>query len=183
MALEPDSFLKDDYKYRIDYLTSHLGRMWTRFNFFVTLEAALLGGRVLLVGDKPTPMVGVAGVILSVVWYLMGAQDRFLADFYRWQVMEAAGRLGDALDREGESQTNEIAAAQQAVMDYVGRVEDDLIDRYRAWRNQKIKGSLSFVLERASSWRSKRFSTTHLAAWIPLAALVLWFMFLLYQIR
>jgi hypothetical protein len=75
LASTPEDFL---LKQKISYLTNHLQRMWTRFNFFVTLEAALLGGKVLLVGEKSALMVGFAGVILSVVWYVMGAQDRFL---------------------------------------------------------------------------------------------------------
>ena len=32
MSIEPASFLKDDYKYKIDYLTDRMTRMWTRFN-------------------------------------------------------------------------------------------------------------------------------------------------------
>src|SRR5688572_31501910 len=107
MSVEPVSFLIEDYKYKIDYLTAHMTRMWTRFNFFVTLETALLGGRVLLVGDKPAPMVGIAGMFLSLVWYVMGAQDRFLMDFYRWQVMEAAERVRDALGVSEEMDVSE----------------------------------------------------------------------------
>jgi hypothetical protein len=97
LAAAPENFLLKDYEQKISYLTNHLQRMWTRFNFFVTFEAALLGGKVLLVGDKPTPVVGFVGVILSVVWYVMGAQDRFLSDFYRWQVKEAADRVQNVL--------------------------------------------------------------------------------------
>jgi hypothetical protein len=61
LASTQQDFLLEDYKQKISYLTNHLQRMWRRFNFFVTLETALLGGKVLLVGEKSTPMVGIRG--------------------------------------------------------------------------------------------------------------------------
>jgi hypothetical protein len=195
MPIEPASFLKDDYKYKIDYLTAHMARMWTRFNFFVTLETALLGGRVLLIGDKPAPMVGAAGIVLSLIWYVMGAQDRFLMDFYRWQVMEAAERVkeglgipkkNDTLEKEEDGERKILEAAKVAATNHVGGIEsknDELLKSYRAWRNSRIDGSLSRWLENLSGWRSKRFSTTHLAAWIPLVTLVLWMIYTLIQIN
>jgi hypothetical protein len=196
MSIEPASFLKDDYKYKIDYLAAHMTRMWTRFNFFVTLETALLGGKLLLAGGEASPMVGIAGMVLSLVWYVMGAQDRFLMDFYRWQVMEAAGRVKDALgisektdsdasEKGKDDQQMILAAAKAAATNHVGGIEskdDELLKRYLAWRKSKIENSLSRWLENLSSWRSKRFSTTHLAAWIPLVALVLWMMYTVIQL-
>ena len=41
MALTPEDFLLEDYKQKISCLTAHLAGMWTRFNFFVTIESAL----------------------------------------------------------------------------------------------------------------------------------------------
>jgi hypothetical protein len=164
------AFLLEDYKQKISYLTNHLQRMWTRFNFFVTLEAALLGGKVLMVGEGSTPMVGFVGVILSTVWYVMGAQDRFLSDFYRWQVKEAADRWKTA----NSDKSDALGHAYAAATDHVGKVEDALVDRYRAWKDQQIKSEFWRTAERIGSWRCKHFSTTHLAAWVPLLALAGW---------
>jgi hypothetical protein len=195
MHIEPASFLKDDYKYKIDYLTAHMTRMWTRFNFFVTLETALLGGRVIFMGEEPTPMIGVAGIVLSLIWYTMGAQDRFLMDFYRWQVMEAAGRVKEALGNTKENDVLKkvedderkiLQAAKIAATNYVGAIEsknDELLKGYQAWRNSRIQGFLARWLENLSGWRSKRFSTTHLAAWIPLVALVFWAIYTIIQMN
>ena len=181
--MDPKEFLLEDYKQKISYLVAHLGRMWTRFNFFITLEAALLGGKLLLVGEKPSPLVGVIGTILSFTWYLMGAQDRFLADFYRWQVMRVAGCIKDTFGSlensdSAKSEPKEgkrlVVAAQMAASEYVGSTNDRLIDSYRAWRDSQIDVPVSLWLEHISSWRSRRISTTHLAAWIPLISTLLW---------
>lgn len=40
-----------DYELKVAYLTDHFQRMWTRFNYFVVIEAALMGGRTIF-GDK-----------------------------------------------------------------------------------------------------------------------------------
>ncbi len=40
--MEPETILLEDYKQKITYLTAHMTRMWTRFNFFVTIESALI---------------------------------------------------------------------------------------------------------------------------------------------
>ncbi len=37
MATDVVGFLLEDYKLKVGYLTAHLTRMWTRFNFFVTI--------------------------------------------------------------------------------------------------------------------------------------------------
>ena len=193
MALTPEDFLLEDYKQKIGYLTQHFGRMWTRFNFFVSLETALLGGKLLLVGDKPSPIIGLAGITLSLIWYVMGAEDRFLADFYRWQVYEAAGRIKDALamifsaeskppDEKKSQQVNLTALAQTASNEYVGRVDDDLEQLYHEWKKKKIKGPVHQRLEQISTWRSESFSTTHLAAWIPLITCVAWAVFFVAQL-
>jgi hypothetical protein len=156
LADTPEAFLLEDYKQKISYLTSHLQRMWTRFNFFVTLEAALLGGKVLLVPDKPSPMVGIAGMILSVVWYMMGAQDRFLADFYRWQIKEAAGRVKQVVSKPDKTDGNgseadrlhaarQIELARNAATEYVGTVEDELVEKYKRGKERKL-GCITYFL-------------------------------------
>ena len=37
ISVESRGFLIDDYKLKVGYLSDHFGRMWTRFNFFVTI--------------------------------------------------------------------------------------------------------------------------------------------------
>src|SRR5947199_7741888 len=84
-------FLLKDYELKTKYLTDHLQRMWTRFNFFVTIESALISGKFLFASNSPNVDLTIAGIILSLIWYVMGAQDRFLVDLYRTEV-EKTGR-------------------------------------------------------------------------------------------
>lgn len=46
-ALPPKDFLVKDYELKVRYLTDHFGRMWTRFNYFVGIESALVGGKLI----------------------------------------------------------------------------------------------------------------------------------------
>ncbi|MGZ9190403.1 MAG: hypothetical protein ACXW39_10140 [Nitrospira sp.] len=41
-ALLSKNFLTNDYELKVGYLTQHFGRMWTRFNYFVGIESALV---------------------------------------------------------------------------------------------------------------------------------------------
>src|SRR5438094_512958 len=79
-----------DYELKVGYLTNHFQRMWTRFNYFVVIEAALIGGKTIF-GDTEIGIPGLSfGLALSLVWYVMGAEDRYLVEVYREQVKHAA---------------------------------------------------------------------------------------------
>jgi len=41
-------FAQKDYELKVQYLTNHFQRMWTRFNYFVIIQAALIGGKTIL---------------------------------------------------------------------------------------------------------------------------------------
>ena len=69
-----EPFLVKDYELKVQYLTNHLSRMWTRFNYFVTIESALLGGKVAFGDGKLSPQLVVLGFFVSVIWYVMGAE-------------------------------------------------------------------------------------------------------------
>src|SRR5688500_16231412 len=61
-------FLLIDYQVKAQYLTEHFGRMWTRFNFFLTIESAMfalsLNADFQLYG---TLLTG-AGLAIAVAW-------------------------------------------------------------------------------------------------------------------
>ena len=50
-----DSLLVKDYELKVRYLTDHFSRMWTRFNYFVTIQTALLGTQKFLYPNWPYP--------------------------------------------------------------------------------------------------------------------------------
>jgi hypothetical protein len=153
----PKDFLIKDYELKVGYLTQHFGRMWTRFNYFVGIESALFGGRLIFGDGTLTPAVAIVGAALSLIWYVMGAEDRFLVRVYRQHVKDAAYLLAAAV----------WDAATQGPYRHVGEV------------TESSKG-LGWEL---SGWRLEPISTTHLAAWIPLLVLFTWLGLLVAQAR
>ncbi len=76
-SLPPKDFLIKDYELKVGYLTQHFSRMWTRFNYFVGIESALVGGKLIFGSGKLSLEVAIVGAIVSLIWYDMGAEDRF----------------------------------------------------------------------------------------------------------
>ena len=146
-------FLLRDYELKIQYLTEQFSRMWTRFNYFLTIESALVGGILLGSGDiNITPQLAIVGAGVSLFWYVMGAEDRFLVRVYRKQVEDAA-----ALVAHVEWPTQQEPYRQEPYC-AVGEIENT---------SKKLRMSLS-------GWRCDPISTTRLAALIPLMALCGW---------
>lgn len=142
----PDAMLSQDYELKVRYLTDHFSRMWTRFNFFVTIQSALLGGKVAIGNGRSSMPLIILGIALAAVWYVMGAEDRYLVTLYREHVRLAGRRLAAAEWREPTPYI------------YVGDV---------ARSDTRLPMDIS-------GWRLEPFSTTRLAALIPLAALLAW---------
>lgn len=146
-AMPPKDFLVKDYELKIKYLTDHFGRMWTRFNYFVGIETALVGSKLIFGGGKLTADVAIVGALASVVWYVMGAEDRFLVRVYREHVNCAA-------DLVGRAHWGHLKLAYREV----GEVTE----------------SSKLLEPELSGWRVEAISTTRLAALIPLAVLIAW---------
>lgn len=79
-------FLWKDYELKVNYLTKHFSRMWTRFNFFLTIESALLAFSFGTGGARYAAYLAGAGILLSMLWYQFAATDNFLVEVYRRQV-------------------------------------------------------------------------------------------------
>ena len=92
-----DEFRVDDYKLKLDYLKSQFDRMWQRFNYFLTIEVTLFGAFGWLAFEKPNPQASLVtallGLAVSGLWYVIGAQDRALVEFYRASVDDAAEHI------------------------------------------------------------------------------------------
>jgi len=60
-----EDFLSEDYKLKVDFLKSQFDRLWTRFNYFLTVEMALFGALGFVVFEKrdfaPVPLIGLLG--------------------------------------------------------------------------------------------------------------------------
>jgi hypothetical protein len=147
-GLPPRDFLVTDYELKVGYLTEHFGRMWTRFNYFVGIESALGGGKLIFGDGKLSPQIAIVGVVVSLIWYVMGAEDRFLVRVYRGHVKDAADLIAEAMWN----------AAAHGPYRHVGEVEES--SKTLGWE--------------MSGWRVEAISTTRLAAWIPLLVLLTW---------
>jgi hypothetical protein len=142
-----EDFLVKDYELKIRYLSDHFSRMWNRFNYFVAIESALISGKFVLGNGKLTQGVALVGAVLALVWYVMGAEDRYLVLVYRKQV-EDAGML---IERS-------IWKDMSTSYHYVGEIED----------------TSKHLPQHVSGWRLKAMSTTKLAALIPLLLTLTW---------
>jgi hypothetical protein len=84
---------------KVDYLKAHLSRMWTRFNFFLTIELALFSLLGYLIFDtdgshrEANFIIFFAGMVTSSIWCFFGCQDRALVKIYREAIIDVACRL------------------------------------------------------------------------------------------
>ena len=142
---KPKGFdLVDDYKSKAAYLKDHFTRMWTRFNFFLSIHSGLFFGTV-IASEKNKWWIPLFGILAALVWYVFGAQDRYLVALYKQEVEQTAQKIESKYRLEDYN--------------YIGQTENI----------KNIK-----VIQRIYQWRSDLFSTTKLAAWFPLAVLALW---------
>lgn len=159
-------FLIKDYELKINYLTNQYTRMWTRFNYFVTIETAIIGGK-LLWGENPNSyLIAFLGLGVSLIWYVVGAQDRFLVRVYKTQVSEASEKVANVIWAESECDQNSYS--------FVGDID-------RTVEDTKKDSSKKYNLENElSGWRNKRFSITKLASLIPLSVLLIWLLVIIF---
>lgn len=83
-----DVLLKD-YEIKVNYLKDHLGRMWTRFNIFLTLQTGLAGAKIVYETGKAQDVdkrLLYLALLLAVIWCIVGIIDSSLVRNYRGQV-------------------------------------------------------------------------------------------------
>src|SRR6266540_2667256 len=127
------TFLQKDYELKISYLTNHMSRMWTRFHYFLVLETALTGGKFVIDGGTSSQFVSVVGVVVSVLWYIMGAEDRYLVGLYRYQVEKTAEKLAEMI-WPNEDERNQYR--------YVGQVDKDAAHELRETESKDDQGRM-----------------------------------------
>jgi hypothetical protein len=146
-AFPQKDFVLKDYELKVEYLTRHFDRMWNRFNYFVGVESALVGGKLIFGGGTLSRELAAVGLVVSLIWYVMGAEDRFLVRVYRGHVEDAAGRIATT-----------FWGNTQPPYRHVGEVTES--SKALEWK--------------LTSWRLEPFSTTRLAALIPLLVFLAW---------
>jgi len=151
LELEKLKFLIEDYRQKVQYLKDHFARIWTRFNFFLTLQSALFGATIISI-EKYQWRVPAFGIFISALWYIAGAQDRYLVALYRKEIQLAVPQIKQAL--------------QLSNYYYIGQTEDIPGEAERV-KDLNIENTIC-------QWRSRSASTTKLAAMIPLVLLLIW---------
>jgi hypothetical protein len=146
--------LFEDYKVKLDYVKAQYDRMWQRFYFFLTVELALFGFLGYLTFDARVPdatiLPALLGLAVSLLWYIVGAQDRWLVEVYRDRANKAAKAFGQ--DPEGLPDYERDHAGAEVPTD---------------GRRREVR-----------SWYSRRLSMTRLPATIGLALFGLWLLIL-----
>ncbi len=93
-----DDSLKD-FELKLDYLKSQYDRLLSRFHYFLTIEVALFGFFGWLVFEKSRPeavrLPAALGVFVSLLWYIVAAEDHALVDEYRERADRAAKKVGE----------------------------------------------------------------------------------------
>lgn len=160
-----NNFFLEDYKLKINYLNDQFSRMWTRFNFFLTIESGLLAGQVLVREGEDFNVTDIhwALVFISLLWYVFGAQDKYLVDNYRSQVKDAFKKLKEQTDNGVTRIPDDIP--------YVGKV--DMKDN-KMKRGQEKDKDIRADFSSLTAWRFREFSITHLAACVPFVLLFVW---------
>lgn len=161
-------FALKDYELKVNYLTAHFTRMWTRFNYFVVIESALTGLMFVSTGAlRPAaPWLAIANMVVSLIWYAFGAQDRFLVQLYRVHVQDAADNL-------------RLSTTDWKDFRSVG--DERYVDQDSRRMNppsQRTQDNFSYPrpagFGRILSWRFRPLSTTNLASFVPLLLFLAW---------
>ncbi len=140
----------DDYKSKVQYLKDHLTRLWTRFNFFLTLQSALFGVSILAT-EKYHWGIPLFGILLCIFWYIFGVQDRYLVELYRKQIELAWKKVQDKYKFSEDSEK----------YSFIGQTENLPNDNLGVQENFYQK-------------RFENFSTTKLAAIFPIFIAAVW---------
>ena len=101
---ERNDFLKEIYRLRVQLYGEFSGRMWTRFNFLLTAEIGVLG---FLITNSTKPewvdefwLFPAVGIFISLIWYILGAQDRYYFEGFRKQVQYLENKITEELGVE-----------------------------------------------------------------------------------
>jgi hypothetical protein len=101
---EKNDFLKEVYRLRIQLYGEFSGRMWTRFNFLLTAEIGVAGFFIANSTNSEWNnalwLFPVVGGLISLIWYILGAQDRYYFEGFRMQVQHLENKITEELGIE-----------------------------------------------------------------------------------
>jgi hypothetical protein len=165
-------FLQKDYELKANYLTGHFSRMWTRFNFFLTIESALLAFSFNRDSVQYAGYLAIAGLLLSILWRRFAATDNFLVEVYRRQVAQVFDLLRGS--REAAFKAVELEPSPEGYS-YVGSISDKGFN--------PTTGQIEVIEQNIWQKRSRRVSVTELGvvfaflfSFLWIGRLIMWFL-------
>jgi hypothetical protein len=155
-----DPFLLRNYELHVRYLSDHFSRMWTRFNFFLTINSALFGFSFNSSYAHNVTYISWAGIVFSLVWFYFGGVDNRLVDIYREHVKTSFDTIKKALQTSPVESADGSAAQKNAVL-----------------KELRFAGStepLPSMEKRLWSFRWEHASATDLATILPIVFALAW---------
>lgn len=168
-------FLQEEYTLKVGFLNAHFSRMWTRFNFLLTIELALFGFFGFLVFDprgkdlRAALIPIVLGLITSLVWWVLGSEDRYLVSSYRRDVAGARAIIVANVPELEPYSEFYVGSRKGAPEGYL-----DAADR---------RGLVTRLVDLVFSWYLEPISITRLAAILPVVFLILWLVVLYLRLK
>lgn len=160
--MKKDDFLQKDYELKVRYLTDHFSRMWTRFNFFLSIHSALFALSLNNDYSAHAWLVCAVGLTLALAWYYFGSTDNYLVDAYRKQIAHTH-RL---LKQELAGELAELSENERTALGFAGDVPEMQYD--------PNSDGLQPIKQDFFQRRYKRISVTELAVVFPVIFLTLW---------
>jgi hypothetical protein len=134
---EITKFLVEDLKLKHSCSEGQAARMWARFNYFLAIHAGLFF--VLFNRDDPkaqleiVDLIGTVGIIMSVLWYIMGAQDVYHMATLRSQRKQSVDCIREKLKITGNfcypAQTEKLSSRQKVRL-YQWRIRPISLSRF-----------------------------------------------------
>ncbi len=166
----PRDYLRQEYELRVSYLKDHLSRMWTRFNFFLTINTGLFAIAVAQSSQDLWLLAGIVGILASLCWNQFAATDNYLVDVYRRQIAHAHYLL--IQDAEFDGLRAIQAPPELKAWTYTGAITTEYFDP----ADRQIKRIRQNFFQRRIPWASATelgvvISTLYILAWLGLLIL------------
>lgn len=155
-------FLQKDYELKVKYLTDHFSRMWTRFNFFLSIHSALFALSLNNDYSMYAWLVCAVGLTLALAWYYFGSTDNYLVDAYRKQAAYAYHLLKSAFKPR-------LTGLRKIAFDSITSA-GDIGESYYDPEDNTLKPIPQGFFQR----RSERVSVTELSVVFPVIFFLIW---------
>ncbi len=83
----------DLYKIALETRNMEIALFWQRSNYFLALNTAVAVGFFIKAGEDYQVLIGIFGVVISVLWFGINLGSKFWQSRWEWQVKKAEEEL------------------------------------------------------------------------------------------